>query len=518
MASRRAILAIAVLILAPCVTGCAIVDQYSGRAVAYNVEAEQAQEQALLLNVVRAYLRHPMQFTSVSTITGSASASGGVQYTLPVNVPFRPVTNGSSIAAFPPLTTWTLNGGMSGGPTFTVPVLDTQEFYDGIMKPISGQMYDLYLQGDYPRDLLFNLFVSKVTITLASCVDPPPPSSAGSRSKHPTPKSSADCEFIFHNTVGDEIEFRLFQALADYLIALGLATEPSPSSKNDFFYQDWKNPKLVGFEVKLSGSSPSGSGDSGASGASSGSDAQAKSYSFCFSPPDYYAGQYVPDPNYWCKIVKKQEDADGKPPLHGAMNPSAQDLKREQELATAENNEQIKPTGTATQKVTASGEFISRLMEIAQDSTINQRSPDLYQTLARFSGQNVYLSFNLRSVEAMIYYLGEVSRRQLNPEFGQPKRVVYIRTVPHYAAYPANKPCTPLDSDCSPLFVLSRNGVPHIDDFLTVTYNGSRYTVPGQGNGGGWSSAVLEIVKQQLALNSSAKSLPASNVISLVGQ
>jgi hypothetical protein len=274
--SQHSIAKLMLLAALSCLMGCAVVDQYSGRAVVYNVEAEQAQEQALLLNVARAYLRHPMQFTSVSTITGSASASGGVQYTLPVNVPFRPVTNGSSIAAFPALPTWTLNGGMSGGPTFTVPVLDTQEFYDGIMKPITGQMYDLYIQGDYPRDLLFNLFVSKVTMTLASCVDTAPSSPAGTKHKRSVPP--ADCEFVFHNTVGDEIELQLFQALADYLIALGLATEPSPSSKNDFFYQDWKNPKLVGFEVKLSGSSPSGGlNDSGSSGASSVSDAQAKS-------------------------------------------------------------------------------------------------------------------------------------------------------------------------------------------------------------------------------------------------
>jgi hypothetical protein len=514
--SQHSIAKLMLLAALSCLMGCAVVDQYSGRAVVYNVEAEQAQEQALLLNVARAYLRHPMQFTSVSTITGSASASGGVQYTLPVNVPFRPVTNGSSIAAFPALPTWTLNGGMSGGPTFTVPVLDTQEFYDGIMKPITGQMYDLYIQGDYPRDLLFNLFVSKVTMTLASCVDTAPSSPAGTKHKRSVPP--ADCEFVFHNTVGDEIELQLFQALADYLIALGLATEPSPSSKNDFFYQDWKNPKLVGFEVKLSGSSPSGGlNDSGSSGASSVSDAQAKSYSFCFSPPDSTVGS-VPDPDYWCKIVRKQEDSDDRPLKRGATSPSAQELKRERELATAENNEQIKPTGTATGKVTASAEFIFRLMKIAQDSTINQRSRNVYQALARFSGQDIYLSFNLRSVEAMIYYLGEIARRELNPEFDQPKRIVYVRTVPHYATYSANEPCTPLDSDCAPLFVLNRNSVPHIDDFLTVTYDDARYTVPGKTGNGGWSSAVLEIVKQQLALNSSAKSLPQSNVVSLVGQ
>ena len=58
--------------------GCTIVDQFSSRAVNYNLEAEQAQEQALLLNIVRASLRRPMQFTSLQSITGTASASGTI--------------------------------------------------------------------------------------------------------------------------------------------------------------------------------------------------------------------------------------------------------------------------------------------------------------------------------------------------------------------------------------------------------------------------------------------------------
>jgi len=61
-----------------CLAACAVVDQYSGRAVVYNLQAEQAQEQALLLNVVRASLRRPMQFTGLQSITGTASASGSI--------------------------------------------------------------------------------------------------------------------------------------------------------------------------------------------------------------------------------------------------------------------------------------------------------------------------------------------------------------------------------------------------------------------------------------------------------
>src|SRR5438552_1322299 len=76
------------VVLISCLTGCAVVDQYSNRAVEYNRQAEQAQQQALLLNIVRASLRRPMQFTTVQSVTGTANASGSAQLTVPWDLPF----------------------------------------------------------------------------------------------------------------------------------------------------------------------------------------------------------------------------------------------------------------------------------------------------------------------------------------------------------------------------------------------------------------------------------------------
>src|SRR5215212_142887 len=69
---------ISALLWGPGVFGCAVIDNYSGRAVDFNREAEQAQEEVLLLNIVRASLRRPMQFTSLSSVTGSGTISGSV--------------------------------------------------------------------------------------------------------------------------------------------------------------------------------------------------------------------------------------------------------------------------------------------------------------------------------------------------------------------------------------------------------------------------------------------------------
>ena len=516
----RTIIAITGLVCFQPLMGCAVVDQYSGRAITYNLEAEQAQDQALLLNVVRAYLGVPMQFTSVSSITGSASASSNVQYSLPVNVPFRPVTNGSSIAGFPALPTWTFNGGMSGGPAFTVPVLDTKEFYDGIMAPITGQLYDLYNQGEYPRSLLFALFVQKVVMTLKSeaCVpgsDHKPTSNkaggaAAAKVKikkrkvrgtaaidNMQPDSTSACEFVFHNSVDNDLELDLFQALGDYLMWLGFSTEPTPTK--DTFFKDVTGRNIKGLEIKVSGVSLSGGSDaSNGSGSSSDSETGSKSFGFCFSPYNPDAGYYVPD-DFRCKNVRLQNASTG-------------------DQTTIKEQERIKPSGTATGMIGIAKPFAERLNRIvAQDRLLNHLNENLPINFEQFGNKYVYLTFTLRSTEALIYFLGEMARRQLSPARDELPRAVLVRDIPRYAIYPPDRPCTNSDASCKPVFVLERNAIPRQENFPSVLYDGYRYTVPGYSRGG-MSLFVLEIVKQLLAINSSAKSLPASNVISLVGQ
>jgi hypothetical protein len=551
---QRSIAGLFALIGLPALTGCAIVDQYSGRAITYNLEAEQAQDQALLLNVVRAYLEMPMQFTSVSTITGAASASGSVGYTTPVDIPFRPITNGSSIASFPALKSWSFGGGMSGGPTFTVPVLDTQEFYQGIMKPIPGQLYDLYNQGEYPRSLLLALFVQKVVMTLNTpyCLQreaankrtgeaktaksqdrkAPPGDTEKSRGKtsksqDQKPQSASECEFVFHNSVDDDLELDLFQALADYLMWLGFSTESTPT-KDNFFKDvtDKTNKKSIqGLEIKVSGVSLSGgsssggssggSSDSGASGSSSGGETGSKDFGFCFSPRNPEAGVYVPEEVFWCKNVRPEGNNDSNSAASNGQKSGDNGIS----FNEAKEQARIKPSGSATGLIKVSEKFIDRLIQIAQSPAINHANPGLGRDLVHFRREpEVYLTFTLRSTEALIYFLGEIARRQLAPTNNESPRVVLIRQLPtRYNIYPAYEPCVWPSDTCKPLFVLEKNAVPRPDQPMSVIYAGNRYSIPGSPRAG-TSLFVLEIVKQLLALNSSAKALPQSNVISLVGQ
>jgi hypothetical protein len=59
-------------------SGCALADQFGTRAVTYNIESETARDQNIILNVIRAAYRKPMQFTDVGTASGTATATGTV--------------------------------------------------------------------------------------------------------------------------------------------------------------------------------------------------------------------------------------------------------------------------------------------------------------------------------------------------------------------------------------------------------------------------------------------------------
>jgi hypothetical protein len=226
---RRAcrVACVAALLAPPGLFGCAIVDNYSWRAVDYNKEAEQAQEEVLLLNIIRASMRRPMQFTALQSVTGSASVAGSVNAgaagtrqtpyvslfplsptaIAPCTVPGPQCLAQSTNNAISRLASQNLTGNasLSGSATFTVPVLDTQEFYQGILTPIPLQAFDYYLQQGFPPQLLFDLFVLKIEVTRLD---------------------DGTCrKFTFVNSVRDDLQFGQFQAFIDYLIGSGLSAE-----------------------------------------------------------------------------------------------------------------------------------------------------------------------------------------------------------------------------------------------------------------------------------------------------
>jgi hypothetical protein len=439
-----------------CLAACAVVDQYSGRAVVYNLQAEQAQEQALLLNVVRASLRRPMQFTGLQSITGTASASGSVTggATNTVQKPLISLfglspPNSSTLVASLVASTVGGTASVSGGPTFSVPVLDTQEFYQGFLNPISGQLFDLYLQFGYPRDVLFNLMIEKMIIKRLD---------GECRVEVHTPQ----CEVTIRNYAPEDVSLRLFQSMIGYLIRLGLSTEP-----------------IIETAKKAS------------SDAKAAAAPDVKQFGFCFAPRDTEDYRQV-DRHVLC----------GHPAA--ALQLKASEIGRKSIISG----------------VTIPKDFIDELYAEAIEPKLSGENIDVralgFSKIRAFGGKSVSISFNTRSIEGILYYLGEVVRRSAHPEAGQSSNPVQVRVGPPQNPFP-RKTC-PYEGvingyRCTNLFVVDEGSGD--TNGISVEYAGARYTISSD-TGGAWTMPVFDVVKQLQAVNTSAKQLPASNLISVL--
>jgi hypothetical protein len=440
-------------------SACAVVDQYSGRAVSYNTEAEQAQNKALLLNIVRASLRRPMQFTTLQSISGTASVSGTTGLTIPL---------GAGGAQYK---TWPFSGTMSGGPQFVVPVLDTQDFYRGILTPISGQLIDLYLHSGYPPQLLFNLVIKKIVITK----DDP---------ACPRPSHWSECELVFDNLVSDDIQVDSFQLLVGYLSSLGLSTE--------LFRKPDDGSKQTKAKAKSSDK-----------GDDSDKDPLPTPYVFCFEPRDRLTSYYVLDRATLCGSSTVTDTKAGK-------------------TKTGERREGAKIGSTSKLvRVGLQREFfkdlervVTRDLESASDRTFAENfsiavkafTGHLKFSAGPRSNTKVTLHFYTRSPQNLIYFLGEIVRRETRPEY-ESKRVISLKGGNPICAKEGGSLTTPI-------FAVETNLISGGN--LSVEYEGTHYSIPDDYCASGRTTQVLDMTRQLLAVSTSSKALPQSGIISVV--
>jgi len=538
MRSQKLVVGVLLSLAASAIAGCAAVDQYSGRAVSYNLEAEAALEQGLLLNVVRAVHARPMQFTSVQSISGTASASSTTSLTAPVG-PHSNLTPKTAV----------FSGTVSGGPTFTVPVLDTQEFYQGVMSPVSSQLIDFYIHEEFPREEIFTLFIEKIVMTRDEdeCRPPPPPEppapeppASSQTKKPPEPEAKKPshkehtlyCERVFVNYPGSDLAFNLFQALIEHFINLGLTTEPVANAKNS----------AAQSASNCSNSTPQGTGGPGGSAAPGGSSNQPcqappKEYRFCFAPKYFN----ITDASH--RLATSQDISDAKASCASSANdrhaPKNQPMAATTMTRTERKGANIVDTTTWAAASSAAGQigkkttvagiklskaFVERLARIAErtreihHSISDVEYEEFCRYLKKFENSTIFFTVYTRSTEGIVYFLGEVARRQLVPgEAGQ--RVLQIKFERSFVRDFPEWPCENEESSdrfkCQNLFVLETGPLIDAAD-LSVSYGGQQYAVPSNRERAGDTMHTLSIVKQLLAINTSAKSLPQTNIISVV--
>ncbi|MER9195746.1 hypothetical protein NKI13_20995 [Mesorhizobium australicum] len=136
-----------------------MVDTVSSRANTFNQQASEAKSNSILTNVVRAAYAEPLQFTELQSTQGTAQVNGSI--TTGVPFPFRGGTGTLPLQTI----TGSFLAGTSAANTFAVANLSSQEFYQGIQKPIPQQLILAYLSEGYDARILLNIFTSGIEIT-----------------------------------------------------------------------------------------------------------------------------------------------------------------------------------------------------------------------------------------------------------------------------------------------------------------------------------------------------------------
>lgn len=144
----------AVLAASFALSGCGTDVHVADELTTFNEAQQKGTAQLILLNILRARERQPLAYSHFDVLRGGISASG----TAGLAVPF-----GAGAAAF---TNSLATGiGVTPGISQDVKPQDDQDFYRGILTPLSAETWALYQDQDWDPDLLFHLFVEDIKLT-----------------------------------------------------------------------------------------------------------------------------------------------------------------------------------------------------------------------------------------------------------------------------------------------------------------------------------------------------------------
>lgn len=145
-------------------SGCAFPQALQRVAVDQNVVVARTTDTVALLNILRAREGYPLHFTSFSRLSGnvafSASAGANTSIGLDRN------SGSDSVGA-------QTGTGVATNPSFDVTIHDTQDFQRGILQPIDPKVINFYLREGWRPDLLTYLLVQRVDFTVAERVEVP---------------------------------------------------------------------------------------------------------------------------------------------------------------------------------------------------------------------------------------------------------------------------------------------------------------------------------------------------------
>jgi hypothetical protein len=141
--------AISAVVAAHILAGCATTSQVADTAVKTNLVQEQAHNQLLLLNVLRAYERRPMHFTQISAVR-LPPGFGNPTFGLPIQF------GGDRTNLYTLATTLGIQQSVDTTP------LNTQEFMRGVTTPLPPSLMLYFLDQGWPQQLILHMFVREM--------------------------------------------------------------------------------------------------------------------------------------------------------------------------------------------------------------------------------------------------------------------------------------------------------------------------------------------------------------------
>src|SRR5687768_13340817 len=142
---NRGIIALSAAVL---LGGCALQQSNPKIAIDYNRDFAKSRNEMLLLNVLRAAAREPLQFSTMGGVTGS------VGNTASLKLPFTNLIGGGSDVLSPELTL-----GDAINPSITINPLGSKEFAAGILRPMGTDTIQLFMHNGWDPEFLLPLIV-----------------------------------------------------------------------------------------------------------------------------------------------------------------------------------------------------------------------------------------------------------------------------------------------------------------------------------------------------------------------
>jgi hypothetical protein len=133
-------------------SGCGTEVHVADELTTFNEAQQKGTAQLVLLNILRARERQPLAYSHFDVLRGGISGSGSAG----LSVPFGPGAAANALAT---------GIGVTPGISQDVKPQDDQDFYRGILTPLSAETWALYQDQDWDPDLLFHLFVEDIKLT-----------------------------------------------------------------------------------------------------------------------------------------------------------------------------------------------------------------------------------------------------------------------------------------------------------------------------------------------------------------